>query len=265
MWNFSDDAGIHPKSYRRLKMEVFPGDDIPIDYIERWISELIDAGLIIEYTVNGKDYWQVTGWKHQKIDKPTYRHPTPILVNECLEVYNPILNDYSTNVRRVIDEPSPPEGNGKEGRGEDKDICKISSEISQVSLKDSDCTDTNVSLMQDVALNTSFGQIFEVFEHWKSVMKHPGAKFDNKRKQKIIFALKLGFSAEQLKKAINGCSKSSFHMGKNDRQTKYDGIDLIFEDAGHIEKFMDCASEDHTRNDLPRAMSEKQRMLIGAL
>jgi uncharacterized phage protein (TIGR02220 family) len=78
IWNFCDDRGIHPASVKRLKMEVFPSDSISESELQGMVGELLTAGLLDEYEVDGKGYWQVTGWeKHQKIEKPTYRHPVP--------------------------------------------------------------------------------------------------------------------------------------------------------------------------------------------
>ena len=77
MFNFCDDAGIHPASAKRLKLEVFPADDILQAQILRMIDELVTVGLLMEYEVDGEQYWQVTGWHHQKIDQPTYKYPRP--------------------------------------------------------------------------------------------------------------------------------------------------------------------------------------------
>ena len=41
MWNFCDDRGIHVADFRRLKMEVFPGDEIAVADIEVCINELL--------------------------------------------------------------------------------------------------------------------------------------------------------------------------------------------------------------------------------
>jgi len=68
LWNFCDDDGIHPADPLRLKMEVLPADDIDTAPLT---SELEAAGLIERITANGKQFWRVTGWHHQKIDKPS--------------------------------------------------------------------------------------------------------------------------------------------------------------------------------------------------
>src|SRR3990167_10707587 len=101
LWNFSDDHGVHPASYVRLKAEVFPVDNFSIEEIKRWVSELIANDLLREYSVDDKSYWIVTGWeKHQRIDKPTYRHPLPLSALKKIE-------DTSSNIRRALDDYSP--------------------------------------------------------------------------------------------------------------------------------------------------------------
>jgi uncharacterized phage protein (TIGR02220 family) len=100
LWNFCDDHGVHPASIKRLKMEVFPSDSMADDELRAVIDELVAAGLLYVYQVDGKGYWQVTGWAaHQKIDKPTYRHPLP-------EARVKTTNSTSTRLR-----------NGKESKG----------------------------------------------------------------------------------------------------------------------------------------------------
>lgn len=109
MWNFCDDAGIHPASAKTLKAEIFPADDILVSDVQVLVDELKANGLIIEYEVAGKSYWQVTGWYHQKIEKPNYKHPKP-------ENRQPI-DDHSPTDRQPIDDHSTPEGKGREGNG----------------------------------------------------------------------------------------------------------------------------------------------------
>lgn len=118
LWNFCDDNGIHPYSPKTIKMEIFPGDEIKISQIENWLSELIANGLIKTYHVENKQYLIVTGWHHQKVDRPNPKHPLPEK-----------FDDDSTNDRRGINEQSPPEGKRslreKESKGKGKvSICK---------------------------------------------------------------------------------------------------------------------------------------------
>lgn len=113
MWTFCDDRGIHPASCKTLKMEVFPGDDFTSSDIEQMMAAIIQAGLVLEYQgIDGKYYWAVTGWdKHQKVEKPNYKHPAP-----------PKFADQSPTNRRPIADQSTPEGKGGEGRGRGKEL-----------------------------------------------------------------------------------------------------------------------------------------------
>lgn len=78
LWNFCDDAGIHSANAKRLKAEVFPcDDDLSSAGVRALVDEMIKHGLVLEYEAIGEMYWQVTGWHHQKIDQPTYKHPSP--------------------------------------------------------------------------------------------------------------------------------------------------------------------------------------------
>lgn len=102
LWNFCDDGGNHTASARTIKAEIFPGDDISSPDVQLLLDELSSNGLIVLYESDNKEYFHVTGWHHQKIDKPTYKFPS----------YKP---RNSEPTRRAVDEPSPPEGKGREG------------------------------------------------------------------------------------------------------------------------------------------------------
>jgi hypothetical protein len=104
LWNFCDDSGIHPASAMRIKMEVFPADSITPEQIHALLGELCEAGLLNEYSVEGKSYYQVTGWSHQKIEKPHTRYPSPI--------GSRTVDDQSPNGR-----PRNGNGIGREGKG----------------------------------------------------------------------------------------------------------------------------------------------------
>jgi hypothetical protein len=82
-------------------MEVFPGDDCGAGAIDGWITEVINAGLVLEYESEGQRYWQVTGWdKHQKVDRPTVKFRGP-------------FDEGSTIIRRGL----AMESNGVESNG----------------------------------------------------------------------------------------------------------------------------------------------------
>jgi len=130
LWNFCDDQGIHTASLKRLKMEVFPGDEFAdgLATIRRLIDDLIANGLLIEYEVEGEWYWQVTGWKHQKIEKPNNKYPLPQVQNKRNSTTNrrPVA-ERSTTDRQPFDHVR--ERNGKEGKGKERSIVRENSKI----------------------------------------------------------------------------------------------------------------------------------------
>lgn len=124
MWCFSDDGGVHVASVPKLKMEVFPGDPFDLPTVAQWVEELIRVGLVAQYSVDGVEYWHVTGWKHQKIDRPTIKYPGP----EKADVQPAKFDESSTSPRRTLPEPSmsPPPRNGRESKGRDLNtLCDV--------------------------------------------------------------------------------------------------------------------------------------------
>ena len=70
MWNFADDLGRLAFAPKTIKAQIFPSDDIGFDVIRGMIQELSTNGLLLIYEVSGKEYLQIVGWQHQRIDKP---------------------------------------------------------------------------------------------------------------------------------------------------------------------------------------------------
>lgn len=131
--NFCDDNGIHPASASRLRMQVFPEDVIQDDAVRALVAELIRSGLVAAYTVGDESFWLVTGWsRHQKIDKPTYRHPIPdgrvanLTDEDRRQVIERSAKELAESASRIISAsefgesasrgPSCRESNGVEGR-----------------------------------------------------------------------------------------------------------------------------------------------------
>jgi hypothetical protein len=90
-------------------MEVFPADPFSRDDIKSMIRELVNNKLLTEYTVNGRSYWKVSGWNHQKIDQPTYYHPGPDGIIPKGPAKRRKGSESSPNTPRPLDECSPQE------------------------------------------------------------------------------------------------------------------------------------------------------------
>lgn len=102
LWNFCDDYGRHPFSPKQIKALVFPGDNFTPDDVRGMLDELSTNDLIVVYNVEGKEFFQVTGWHHQKIDKrQDAKFPGP-------------LDDRSTIIRRTVSTERNTEGKGEE-------------------------------------------------------------------------------------------------------------------------------------------------------
>lgn len=67
LWNFADDQGYIDDKPRRIKMQVFPGDDFDVDPL---LDELVAAGLLVRYDSPVGPVLHVRNWdKHQKVDR----------------------------------------------------------------------------------------------------------------------------------------------------------------------------------------------------
>lgn len=78
LWNFADDQGRHPDNPKQCKAEVFPADDFTLAEVKEMLNELSKNGLIERYTHDGKGYFYIPGWHHQRIDKPQKaKYPDP--------------------------------------------------------------------------------------------------------------------------------------------------------------------------------------------
>lgn len=111
LWNFCDDAGRMPVSFKTIKALVFPADDFTADDIARMFDELSSNGLLFTYSVDGKNFFQVTGWHHQRIDRP--QKP------KC----PPPPSEHSSNTLRSF--AVGREGKGEEGKGNAADAAKV--------------------------------------------------------------------------------------------------------------------------------------------
>lgn len=109
MWTHSDDGGNHPASARTLKAQIFPSDDFTAAQVQEFVDAIVAQGLAQVYEVAGKTYWHITGWaKHQRIEKPTYRHPKPL---DSAPPPQPVV-EQSSNPPLPVTDSSPPEWSG---------------------------------------------------------------------------------------------------------------------------------------------------------
>jgi hypothetical protein len=107
MWVFADDAGRLEYSPKRLKMQVFPGDDgINTEVL---VNELEAIRAVFRYSVAGMSYLQIRTFnKHQKISHAQPAHwPAPPELREHSGNGTGTIKEDSLNVQGTLqDDPS---------------------------------------------------------------------------------------------------------------------------------------------------------------
>lgn len=77
-----------------------------------------------------------------------------------------------------------------------------------------------------------------VFDHWTLVMGKKKSVLDPKRQALISAAIKR-HGEEDCCRAIDGCASDPWSMGQNERNRRYDSIELILRDSAHVERYRD--------------------------
>ncbi|TWU27395.1 conserved phage C-terminal domain-containing protein [Bythopirellula polymerisocia] len=85
----------------------------------------------------------------------------------------------------------------------------------------------------------AISDVAQVAEHYRSY--HPRCQVGEKEKKLIRARFNEGYSAEDLKLAIDGCHKSPFHCGQNSNGRKYQTLELIFRNASKVNQFIELA------------------------
>ena len=113
-WNFADDNGALLANLVLMKSHIFPYEDIGISTISEWIDMLVENGMLIRTTYNGKDYLVIRKFLiHQKINRKSIR------INIPLPVVLQVIDEYN-KTHGVLTEPSLQEreqGIGKRNDG----------------------------------------------------------------------------------------------------------------------------------------------------
>ena len=245
LFTIADREGRFIWKPRTLKAQILPHDNLDF---EKVLLALRDGGFLIHYEVSGRQYGCITSFKrHQKINNRESSSTLP--PPEDAEV---IHNSDEATQRRCVHVQDAEErkgtrkgkeGNkeqGKEREGEvSDDTCRADAQPSpEPEVVEGEIIHNDHSPPDSKARRDSPELIREVFCFWQETLKHPQAKLDEKRKKHIRAALKTGYTVNDLKTAILGCSLTPFNMGDNERGQKYDGLHVILKDADQIDRFI---------------------------
>lgn len=88
LWSYVDDNGVGIDDPWQIQSDVFPVEEDPTEARDRvsrglvTLSRIVHEGsntpFIVRYEVNGRRYLRITGWQHQRIDRPSQpRYPEP--------------------------------------------------------------------------------------------------------------------------------------------------------------------------------------------
>ena len=234
---------------RRLKVDILPYDEVDFS---RVLHALTTRGFLVHYASITRearvDFGCIPSFKrHQVINNKESPSELPSFDDKGMEVvthdYNEALDNkgeihalatreprvsHALTTRDYLDQG---EGKGREGKGKEGN-----KEQGKEGVASDDACQTEVRPVR----NDHSEQIQEVFFHWQTVMGHPQSKLDTKRKKFIRDALKLGYTVDQLKLAVVGCSKTDHNMGRgsDSNGNVYDGIHIIFKNADQIDRFI---------------------------
>lgn len=111
LWNFVDDEGYIEDKPKRIKMQIFPADDV---LIEDSLNDLVRSGRLHAFDSEQGPILQIANWgRHQKINRPTptrFSGITPKNGRGSVSTHVPVT-EHSRGKGK--------ERKGKEGKGKD--------------------------------------------------------------------------------------------------------------------------------------------------
>ena len=212
LWCEADREGRMTWKPRTYKIRYLPVDQADIEELS---SELIAEDMIRLYEIEGEVFCFIPGFtRHQVINNRETKSALP----EFDE--NSRVHHASTRVKAE----GRKEGKGKERKGKERKEHK-----------------TLVQTPPEPKPDSVLSQVTEIFHFWCDTMKKNRAqnKITPKRDKAIRARLKEGYTVEDIKLAITGCSKDAFSMGQNDRGKPFNDIELICRTGEKLEGFRD--------------------------
>lgn len=202
-----DDFGRYDARPAMIKSQCFPiKDAVTASVCTELLAELSRAGLVCIYEVNGKPYMQMLKWDNVPRAKES---KFPPIDHACKHLYADASQPKANVTLTVTD-----------------------------TVTDTETEDRKPKPEISAAQSARREQVAAVFDHWRFTMSHMKSVLDDKRRKLIEARMKDGYSTDDLRNAITGCSLSPYHMGQNEQGTRYDGLDLILRDGSKVDKFI---------------------------
>ena len=255
LWTLADREGRLADRPKRIKIELFPVDNIDIDLM---LIKLAETGFIDRYTSDSKSVISIGKFsKHQSPhgtekdselpDKDGYYTVNERKFNGVVTGVKRLINSNTPldNEEITLDNVNPPLDNAL---NPECGILNPECGILNPDLLNPEKEHVNEPVHDTAKKPEKFkDEIQNVFEHWKKVMNKRGTVIlDSKRKSAIRGRLTDGYTQDQLCKAVTGCSMTNHNMGRTaTNKTLYNDLTLICRDAEHVDRFMMTAGPEN--------------------
>lgn len=258
-WCWADRDGRLEWRPKLLKVEILPYDDCDVDEL---VAELVGRGFVRRYSVDGREYADIPRFSvHQNPHKKELAKDLPGFSEnaQCLHGANTGLacEQHSTSpadslllIPDSLSSEGEPSGVGVSPQG--------NGFLSKEFEAESQCASGRGAKPKSVATKAELAAAVKaVVAHYAGY--HPKARPGDSDRKLIAARLAEGYSADDLKAAIDGCHRSPHHCGENASGTKYQSLALIVRDAGHVAQFIETPRpEDVTR------LSQKTQNTVNA-
>lgn len=208
-FSLADDQGYFEADPKAIRRTILAFEESPKKVVDG-LEKLAEAGWLEIRSSGMTSIARIIDWSaHQTVDRPSASKLRTIFDSTSPREYASSPREYAS---------SPREGS----RAIHEELVKSIPEQSELAI---------------VPPKSGVGAS-EVFDFWVQTFRRTGKTvFDNKRRSAVERQLKGGFTVEDLKLAVTGCSLSPFHNGDNDRNEQYNDLEFICRNAVNVEKF----------------------------
>lgn len=203
LWCEADREGRLEDRPLKINARIFPYRGFTPKKIEALLSELVEFGFIRRYRVAEVGIIQVVNF---------VEHQSP----------------HSTEKESKL----PPEP-----VGETQSNQSVSESTEGLALDNGSTAQVECIGNQESGNQESVKPVEQIFTYWQRKTNHPKASLTVERRRAIKDRL-ANYSVPDIQAAIDGCLKSPYHMGLNDKNTVYDDIELICRNDTKLEKFI---------------------------
>lgn len=234
LWTVADFKGDLEWRPKKLKAQLLPYDNCSLENIA---INLDQNGFIRFYSVQGKTYLNIVNFaKHQNPHK-----------NEKLKGTE--IPKFDAKGSQPIDFKGVTINRDKNGTNQDNNgtdradsLFLIPDSFNPIS---NDVSSSELTTQPAKKPEKFKIELLEIFEYWKEAWgKNEQAKFTEKRKKAVRARLKEGYTVEQIKLAVYGCSVTPHNNGTDPRGDGrvYDCLELICRTGDNVERFAGNAS-----------------------